>query len=435
MSNEDATQDAPTRRDYMKYGGSFITGGLLAGCSGQSDSSAGGAKGENEPTASTTDQADKPTESDGDPGESMDSADDGTTEPALDIPYEACIEPTGCLTFEKVPQEYVVYNAGWADMAFALGQQDGLLAASAFTWFPPYIFEPFDLDVPSEDDFSSLWADGWDKEQFFELDPDVFLIDPEFLHGVGWDNTWDKKDTEEIEEEVAPFFGNSMRRRREFHDYKLYPLYEGFERLAILFQERERYEAFSQLHDEVQTKIANGLPPENERPDVALMYGSNSNPENGDFSPLYAEDEGYEMKPYRDLKVESALSQRLVEGGEMDYERLLYVDPDIIIFSQGIQMTGETDSFSQAAFREQFLTPMREDPVGSQLSAVQDDTVYPGPLNEQGPIVNLLQTEMVAQQLYPGEFGEFDPESFPHIPEKHQLFDRQRVADIISGES
>jgi iron complex transport system substrate-binding protein len=41
---------------------------------------------------------------------------------------------------------------------------------------------------------------------------------------------------------------------------------------------------------------------------------------------------------------------------------------------------------------------------------------------------------MVAQQLYPEEFGAFDPEAFPAVPEENQLFDRQRVTDIINGE-
>jgi iron complex transport system substrate-binding protein len=418
----------------MKYGGAVVGGGLLAGCAGQGDGGTGGTEEQSNSDTGGTDSGNEPTESDDETDDSTESADEEATETGSNTPYEACIEPVGCLTFEEVPETYVVYHGGWADMAFALGQQDGLLAASAFTWFPPYVFEPFDLDVPSADEFPSLWADGWDKEQFFELDPDVFLIDPEFLHGVGWDSSWDEADTEEIEEKVAPFFGNSMRRRREFHDYKLYPLYEGLERLADLFQEHERYEAFVELHEEVQTTISERLPPEDERPEVALMYGSNSNPKKGNFSPLYAEDEGYEMKPYRDLEVESAFSESLVEGGEIDYERLLDVDPEIIIFSQGIQMTGDTDSFSPDAFRERFLTPMQDDPVGSELSAVQEGNIYPGPLNEQGPIVNLLHTEMVAQQLYPEEFGAFDPESFPQVPQEQQLFDRQWVTDIINGD-
>jgi iron complex transport system substrate-binding protein len=41
---------------------------------------------------------------------------------------------------------------------------------------------------------------------------------------------------------------------------------------------------------------------------------------------------------------------------------------------------------------------------------------------------------MVAQQLYPEEFGAFDPETFPAVPEANHLFDRQRVADVITGE-
>jgi iron complex transport system substrate-binding protein len=40
---------------------------------------------------------------------------------------------------------------------------------------------------------------------------------------------------------------------------------------------------------------------------------------------------------------------------------------------------------------------------------------------------------MVAQQLYPDEFGAFAPEQFPSVPEDRRLFDRQRVRDIIDG--
>jgi len=38
MSDNDIdTTGAPTRRDYVKYGGTVIGGGLLAGCAGQGD--------------------------------------------------------------------------------------------------------------------------------------------------------------------------------------------------------------------------------------------------------------------------------------------------------------------------------------------------------------------------------------------------------------
>ena len=139
------------------------------------------------------------------------------------------------------------------------------------------------------------------------------------------------------------------------------------------------------------------------------------------------------MKPYRDLDVASAFPDSM-EGGQIDYEQLLEVDPEIIVVHWGIGTTGDTDSFSAAAFREQYVTPMEEDAVGQQLTAVEEGRVYPGQYGEQGPIVNLLQTEMVTQQLYPEEFGAFDPDSFPEVPEENQLFDRERVKNIVAGE-
>ena len=377
----------PTRRDALKYGG-----GLLAGCSGS--------------TAETT-----PT-----------STSSGS--------YEACIEPVGCQTFDAVPETYACYNGAWADMAFALGQRDGFLTGG--NMIPGFFFDPFGLDVPAEDELTALWSDGgWDKEAFYELDPDVFLIDPEFLE-QGWDDSWTEADTEEIRQNVAPFFGNNCRRRREFHDYRLYTLYEAFDRLADLFQERDRYEAFATLHDEVQSDIASRLPSASERPAVGLINGG-SDPTTGEFYPLDTQSEGYEMKPYRDLNVESAFPDSL-EGGSIDYEQLLEVDPEILVVHWGIGTTGDSETFSADAFREQYVTPMEEDSVGSQLTAVQEGNVYPGQYGEQGPIVNLLQTEMVAQQLYPEEFGAFDPESFPEVPAENQLFDRGRVRDIIDGD-
>jgi len=413
MSDNDdtITTEGPTRRDTIKYGGAVVGGGLLAGCTG-GDSTSGG-------------------DGDGDDTESETPADDETA--TEDTSYEACIEPAGCLTFEAVPETWLCYNGGWADMAFALGQRDGFITAG--NMIPGFFFESFGLDVPPQDELPPLRSEGkgWDKELFFEYDPDIILMDPEFMHGTGWYDNWDEEDTREIQEQVAPFFGNNIRRRREFHDYKLYSLYGAFERLAALFQERERYEAFAELHEGVQTKIGDRLPPESERPEVGLINGG-SDPNAGQFYPLNTKDEGYEMKPYRDLNVKSAFSQEMEEGGQIDYERLLDIDPEIIIVHWGIGTTGDTDSFSAKAFREQYVTPMEEDSVGSELTAVQEGNVYPGAYGEQGPIVNLLQTEMKAQQLYPEEFGAFDPEAFPEVPEENQLFDRGRVRDIIAGE-
>jgi len=402
MSGDDAAHEAPTRRDTIKYGGTIAVGGGLAGCLGN------------------------------DSGSDAENAAGSDETPTEDTSYEACIEPVGCQTFGAVPDTWLCYNGGWADMAFALGQRDGFITAG--NMIPGFFFDPFGLDIPPEDELPPLRAEGrgWDKELFLEYDPDVILMDSEFMHGTGWYDNWDEADTREISEQVAPFFGNNMRRRRDFHDYKLYTLYEGFERLAELFQERERYEAFAELHEEVQTEIAGRLPPESERPEVGLINGG-SEPAQGTFYPLDTNGEGYEMKPYRDLDVDSAFPDDLVEAGEADYEQLLEVDPEIIIVHWGIGTTGDDDRFSASAFESQYVEPMRDHPVGSELTAVQNDAVYPGAYGEQGPIVNLLQTEMKAKQLYPEEFGAFDPERFPEVPADDRLFERQRVIDIIDG--
>lgn len=416
MTTGDSSEASATRRTYLKYGSTAFGASLLAGCAGGGGSETDG---EVESTG-TAGSNETDAETEGPDAESTE-ADDG---------YTASIVPAGEVRFDEVPETWVVYNGGWADMAFALGQRDGFRTAG--NMIPGFFFEPFDIDVPAQDELPTMWSEGgWDKESFYELDPDVFLMDPNYLHGTGWDSSWGEEDTREIIENVAPFFGNNCRRRRGFHNYKLYSLYDAFERLSHVFQERERYDAFAALHDEVQSEIASRTP--DERPTIGLINGG-SDPSKGKFYPLNTQDEGYEMKPYRDLNVASAFPQEMENGGQIDYETLLDVDPETIVVHWGIGTTGDTDSFSAEAFREQYVTPMAEDSVGQELTAVQEGRVYPGQYGEQGPIVNLLQTEMVAQQLYPDEFGAFDPESFPNVPEENRLFDRNRVTDIVEGE-
>jgi iron complex transport system substrate-binding protein len=421
MTEDDAVRNAPTRRDALKYGGTLIAGAGVAGCTGQSGSGSA--------TDSGTATTGRETTTDG--AETTTADDSQATETSGT--YEACIEPAGCVSFAEVPETYIVYNGAWADMAFALGQREGFLTAG--NMIPAFFFEPFGLDVPSADELSPLanWdGGGWSKEVFYELDPEVILMDPNYMHGTGWDGDWDQSDTEEIATNVAPFFGNNCRRRREFHDYKFYSLYGAFERLAALFQERERYEAFAKVHSKLQNEIQSRLPPNGERTTVGLINGG-SNPAKGQFYPLHTQGEGYEMKPYRDLDVSSAFPKSM-EGATIDYEKLLEIDPEIIVVHWGIGRTIDEDGFSASAFRKQYVEPMKEDGVGSQLTAVEEGNVYPGAFGEQGPIVNLLQTEMKAQQLYPEEFGEFDPEAFPEVSEQNRLFDRQRVRDIIAGD-
>lgn len=72
--------------------------------------------------------------------------------------------------------------------------------------------------------------------------------------------------------------------------------------------------------------------------------------------------------------------------------------------------------------RRDVTAHMRDHDVASELSAVQNDRVIYGGLTYQGPVIHLFQLEAAARGLYPDEFG------------GEQLFDRERVADIVTGD-
>jgi iron complex transport system substrate-binding protein len=80
---------------------------------------------------------------------------------------------------------------------------------------------------------------------------------------------------------------------------------------------------------------------------------------------------------------------------------------------------------SAQEFRDVVLAYMEDHPVGSELTAVQNGRVYRGGYIHQGPIQNLFLTERAAKQLYPDVFGA--------VTDDEELFDRQRVADIVTG--
>jgi len=415
MAGDPTGRKAPTRRDYVKYGGAVVGGGLLAGCAGQSDS---------ESTQTSTDST---TVTETEP-----STDDGD--------YAVEMFPVGETEFESVPESVTTYNMGWADMVVSLGQADKL-RTNRFS-APTLFYDRFDIDYDA--DHPPLWQDGgWSKEVMYERDPDAFLIDPNLVEQ--WDDNWDETDTEEIESNVAPFFGCYNRRiRGEWQQRLGYPeeapsLLESFDAVGSVLDERARAEAWLDLHEELRSEVQSRLPDDGETPSVGLI-NSGSDPENGTFYVLYLEDDGYEMKPYRDLGLVDADAFAGVETGQYgltDYETMLEIDPDLVVVHWGIttgSVTFDGDgAFDTEQFREQFVEPMEEHEVGSQLTAVQEGRVLPGPTAEQGPLVNAFQTELTARLFYPDEFGELDLDAPLDVPEEQRLFDRQRVADILDG--
>ena len=105
MSRDDTAHEAPTRRDYVKYGSAVVGGGLLAGCTGDGagDETEGDTSTENETT-------------------------DEETEDSEDTSYSVTMAPMGEMTFEQVPETAVLFDDVWADHLVALGQHDKIVA-------------------------------------------------------------------------------------------------------------------------------------------------------------------------------------------------------------------------------------------------------------------------------------------------------------------
>jgi iron complex transport system substrate-binding protein len=406
-----------TRRGVLTAGGLALAGGL-AGCAG-SDGSGGSTTGGEQTTAATTES-----------GASATTAAEttGTTEGGSDGAYTVSMEPMGEMEFQDVPEEWVAYKTGYGDMGIALGMADGLVGIDRPGESLSILNERFYSQLPGveidTDGITSIRSDdSIGKEVFYEIDADLHLMDPN-LPLVYFD--WEKSDVEEVAENVAPFFGNFIRRERRDRwgeEYQFYSLYEAFEKVAEVFGRTDRYEAMAAVHDGMRSRIEESLPADSERPSVALLNGG-SDPSKGKFYAMDPTAAGYEMKQYRDLGIENEF--RNVETGEfglVDWETMLEVDPEIIVFHWGV-------TYPTEEFEEQYVEPMRSDDVGQQLTAVREGNIYPGGTAEQGPVVNLFQTEMLARQQYPEAFGEFTGFETPEDP----LFDRKRVADIVSGD-
>ncbi|WP_101294137.1 ABC transporter substrate-binding protein [Halegenticoccus soli] len=389
MADDATRRERPTRREYVKYGGALVGGGLLAGCTGD-----GGPEPSSTGTEAATDAS-------------------AESETATDTPYSVTMEPVGTVEFDRPPETWVPYTGDYADMGVALGQADGLLAIGVRARFGTHLYEELPGVSVTKDDLTQLWQDGTGKEVFYELDADVHVVDPNFaVNRLGWS----RDDVREIDENVAPFFGNTgFTRVYDWHDYRYYSMYEAFEKLARVFRQRARYEAFARYHDEVLADVRARLP--DETPDVAVLYPAGVPPES--FYP-YLIGGGTQSKHWNDLNVGDALAEHGVtdaqaSGGTIDYETLLEIDPDAL----AIRLQGE---ITPEYFEEAIVSHLRNHEVAGELRAVRNDRVVYGGLTYQGPIIHLFQLERAARGLYPDEFGD------------ERLFDRQRVADIVNGE-
>ncbi|WP_254278630.1 ABC transporter substrate-binding protein [Haloarcula marina] len=405
MATDRKGEAEPTRREYLKYGGAVVAGGLLAGCTDGSGSETTPDSG-----ASSTD-----------------------TETATDPTTTVSMSPVGDVTFDAAPEDVFTVFPQYADMAVALGRGDAVnsvyVPEMSGTTLNHYTHHLDGVSFDWEGLYDPL-SGGLSKEKLYALDSDVHLADP------AWASTqtnWDETDVTEIAEQVAPWFGNFYSGTRAsppegYDDYEYYTLWDLFGKVAQVFDEQARYEALADVHADLVSTIQSDLPPKSERPTVvrATLAADGSQ-----FYSYHLNKPGYWLADTRPLGANDAFAEQDWSGlwGTVDYEAMLEADPDVFL-----HLWGMTPSYSMIETRKR----LEDHEVGSQLSAVQNDRVVPAGMRYQGPIMNLFQIEMGAKQLYPDLFGEWpryeDGEHYPDIPADEQLFDRQRVANIVGGE-
>jgi ABC-type Fe3+-hydroxamate transport system substrate-binding protein len=407
MSRDDTAHETPTRRDYVKYGGAVVGGGLPAGCTGDSDSGSTPEETQTNTSAEETETEETETE---------------------ETSYSVTMSPVGTVEFESPPESVFTRLTHHAGMAFALGKGDDVNAMHAPGYYHA-LWNQFTPRLPGVSlDWEGLYS-SWQpsKEQLYELDSDVHLADPAW---IDQQEGWDRPDFEEITENVGPWFGNSLSDRHQeppaewADEYQYYSLWEQFGIVAELFQRQARYEALVALHTELMSRIESGLPADSEPPTAAMALPS-------DFDQIYVykiNNPGFLTAHTRPFGAKEAFGEDFSSGDTVDIEGLLEADPDVL-FGLG----GMHPSTDMAGIRSN----LEDDPIGQELTAVKNDRVHAQGARYQGPILNLFQLEMTAKQLYPDQFGEWPTYvegPYPEIPAEEQLFDRQRVADIINGD-
>ncbi|MFC7072981.1 ABC transporter substrate-binding protein [Halovenus rubra] len=397
MQDDSSDFEGPTRRDYIKYGGALVGSGLLAGCIDGDDFQSTTTETDSTPTTTRT-------------------TDTSTETPTEDGSYSVSTVPVGEVSFESVPETWVAENASWGDMGVALGLEKPsavVLTGEYRTW----AYE----DIPSlstdKEDMTSLWQDGISKETFLDIDAGVHFIDPNYM--INLIPNWKRADVTEMADRVSPFCGNTNFSTYPWHeDYPYYSLYEATEKVAQVFQRMDRFEALQRLHNETISGIQERLPPESDRPDIALLSPASAEPKK--YYP-YRLGDTTAYKHWHDLGVSDAFEDSNIQSftsdrGTIDYETLVEIDPEIMMFY--------TDKYwTRSEFRETYLSFLQGHNVANQLSAVKNGEVYRAGGMYQGPIINLAKTERAAKQLFSDIFDQDE-----------RLYSRQRIADIRNGD-
>lgn len=393
-----------SRRGLLRSGGAVLGGGLLAGCTGSGGQSAANATTGTESTTT-----------------------DGTESQTVTM------SPMGSVTFEGVPESLFVVFPQYADMAVALGHGDAVntiyspgLAGGIMNTYTARL----NGVSPEWSQLPDPLADGLSKERLYGLGSDVHFLDPAY---VSTQQNWNRSDVDEIATNIGPWFGNFY---SGTHDkppgpyrgnYRYYSLWNLFGKVAQVLRERERYRKLKKMHSSVLSTIQSTLPPKKERPTAVRVT---LNEDNSAFYTYHLNRPGYWLADTRPLGARDAFAQQNWSSlwGEVGYEAMLEADPDVILHLW---------SMSSKHKLSEVQNRITSKPAGRKLTAIQNDRLYPSGMRYQGPIMNLFQLEMTAKQLYPDQFGQWPDYTsgnpYPEIPADEQLFDRGKLAGIISG--
>lgn len=347
------------------------------------------------------------------------------------------MEPAGTWHVAESPRTFVTFQGTEADMAWTLGVgagQRAMVYKDRLERLNEMFFSQipgFEMKLDNVVDLAGAGSIG--REVFYDLDPEVFMVDPR-LPLVFW--RWEADDVERAASEIAPFFGNFIRKQRGEQwgpAYRQYTLDEAMSIYAKLYGREARYHRFAAFREALLRRIQDALPPRDARPKVMLL-NAGSRPDEGKFYLVdleAVEDDqfaGTWVQAYRELGLRQAFDFSeyvATEWSQVDYETMVAIDPEVIIVVWSFAMYP-----TRASFEEGLLEPLREHPLGRTLQAVRNDRVLPGGTAEQGPLTHLFQLEMMAKQVFPETFGRWRWGATPERP----LFDREDLGRILAGE-
>lgn len=378
------------------------------------------------------------------------SQQDGSAAASTGEVRTATLEPVGEVEVDGVPERVVCEWGVVADVLVSLGHGDAVVGMSRpGFWHTGFYEELSGVDVPDIDGIQNTVTPSYraDEELIREIDPDLLATDP---------NRWlasynvDEEGIERYENTVAPFFGNYSNEKRPSDwpdwpdgEYAYYPLSELVEAYGELFGETERAKRVVEFRERAIDGIVGRLPPESERPTVGLLNTFRTPDAGGTlgvYDPVPERDDTHALRQYGDLGVVNAFADETdgAAGGnhfdlQVDTEGLLEVDPDVLVFHNAVSTLGAGGGtvYGSSGAYEDMVTSLRSDPAGRRLSAVENDRLYPGGMAFQGPIINLFQTEMLAKQLYPEEFGRW--RGLGETPQDEWLFDREELSAVVGG--